>query len=350
MTTAQLSEAERPMSHTILRIAEGYRCSVCKQTWRSNPSSDCPGATVYQWKPWPAGMLTAKQMKEKRLIPGPLAGVIRYDKAADGSGWLKVYRESEAMPKPALTEKQIAASVKRKAAIEKSWYCANCGERLIDMREHRAGVCYDCQAKWQRERDRLRAGRDAYETLLKSDLRIWDSETTDLDGNFIEIAVIDLTGRVLFDRRLRPQCLIASGAYAVHGIRDEELASEPTFFDVFHELRDVLHGKPWLIYSAEFDSGHLYSEMHNSSYAAYYKAYPIKSPDIICAKEMYAEWYGEWHNYYKSYRWQKLTSACADLGIHVRESAHSAVGDCLRTLEVIYALADWYKAERDHHE
>jgi hypothetical protein len=60
---------------------------------------------------------------------------------------------------------------------------------------------------------------------------------------------------------------------------------------------------------------------------------------------MFATWYGEWHSYYRSYRWQTLDTAATTFDVQVDLPAHSALGDCLRTLDVMYGLADWYRKE-----
>ena len=327
--------------HTLMKIGGGWKCSVCSQKWDAKPRGDCLGVPVYSWDAWPTGMLTEKQMKAKRLIPGDVAALIRYSKAADGSGFLKVYRESDGTPKPARTEAQLAAAEKRKIAIKKRWTCNECGGEMHDMREYRGGMCFDCQDKWQRESDRQGAAEEARRLLLRDDLVIWDSETTDLNGEFVEIGAVDVRGRVLFNQRLRPSCLIAHGAYVVHGIRDEELATLPNIVEVWDELRSVLHNKTWAIYNVAFDTDRLHDAVSAngpySAYRPYFRAHPIDAVNTFCIMHMYAEFYGEWHNYHKSYKWQPLPS----VSIGAPHQAHSAVGDCLSTLDLIYHMADY---------
>jgi DNA polymerase-3 subunit epsilon len=43
----------------------------------------------------------------------------------------------------------------------------------------------------------------------------------------------------------------------------------------------------------------------------------------------HAEWVGEWNDYHGSFRWQKLVGG-----------DHSALGDCLATLETIRKMAE----------
>lgn len=328
--------------------ATEYRCTVCGGTWYALPIPyQCPGAPIYQWQPWPAGLFTRKQLAAKKLNPGPLAGVIRYDKSADGDGWLRLYRESEATPKPPLSPKRQAALAKAKAAAEAARRCQRCGCYLHSREELYAGICEVCEEVEMIERDRLDAAREAYELVCRGDFVVWDSETTDLDGRFVEIAAIDANGKMLLDQRIRPGCLIAPGAYDVHGIRDEDLVSAPSFAEIYPALRDVLHGKHWVIYNVAFDTGVLRSEVQTSEYAPHFARTPIKASEETCAMHLYAQWYGDYHDYHKSYTWQKLDDAARHFGIAVKAPAHSALGDCLRTLGLLYSMVDWYRTERE---
>lgn len=319
-----------------------WECETCGQTWKESPASKCPGAKVYSWDPWPKDLFTRKQLAAKKLNPGPLAGVIPYSKSADGDGWLRLYRMDEATPKPELSEKRKAALAKAQAAAEAARHCPQCGAYLYNRY---SVLCEQCEFKIQTESAQLGAAREAYDLICSGDFVVWDSETTDLGGRFIDLAVIDAYGKVLFESRVRPGCFITPGAYDVHGIPDETLISAPAFLDIYADLRRVLHGQHWVIYNSEFDTGILYNETHYTDHRYYYAYQPIEFRDVTCAMHLYAAFYGDWHNYYGNYRWQKLDSAVSRFGIDVSAPAHSALGDCLRTLEVLYSMADWYRNE-----
>jgi DNA polymerase-3 subunit epsilon len=49
----------------------------------------------------------------------------------------------------------------------------------------------------------------------------------------------------------------------------------------------------------------------------------------------YARFIGEWNSYYNSYKWQKLDGG-----------DHTALGDCLATLEVIRVMAGAIKIKK----
>jgi hypothetical protein len=83
---------------------------------------------------------------------------------------------------------------------------------------------------------------------------ILDTETTDLDGYIVEIAVLDAaTGQVLLDTLVSPGCPVEPGARWVHGITDEQLAGAPPLAEVMPRLLEVTAGRTVLAYNAGFD-------------------------------------------------------------------------------------------------
>jgi hypothetical protein len=84
---------------------------------------------------------------------------------------------------------------------------------------------------------------------------VLDTETTDLDGVVVEIAVIDAaTGQVLLDTLVNPDGVpVEPGARAVHGISDEELADAPRWADVVPDFLAAVDGRRILAYNAVFD-------------------------------------------------------------------------------------------------
>ncbi|NUT51057.1 MAG: 3'-5' exonuclease [Saccharothrix sp.] len=86
---------------------------------------------------------------------------------------------------------------------------------------------------------------------------ILDTETTDLWGSVIEIAVVDAcTGKVLLNTLVHPGDVpISPGAHAVHGLTLDALAGAPDWRKVMPKLRKVTRGRTILAYNAEFDRG-----------------------------------------------------------------------------------------------
>jgi hypothetical protein len=85
---------------------------------------------------------------------------------------------------------------------------------------------------------------------------ILDTETTDLDGYVVEVAVVDAaTGATLLDTLVDPGCPIQPGAQAVHGITAADVAGAPPLSEVLPELLTVTRGRTVLAYNAAFDAG-----------------------------------------------------------------------------------------------
>ncbi|MFT4061499.1 MAG: 3'-5' exonuclease [Edaphocola sp.] len=81
---------------------------------------------------------------------------------------------------------------------------------------------------------------------LQRPIAFFDLETTGVDAakdRIVEIAVIKLLpdgSRERYVRRLNPEMRIPAEASAIHGIYDEDVAHEPTFKQIAHELKQFL--------------------------------------------------------------------------------------------------------------
>nr|MDT0660800.1 3'-5' exonuclease [Micromonospora sp. DSM 115978] len=85
---------------------------------------------------------------------------------------------------------------------------------------------------------------------------ILDTETTDLHGAIVEIAVVDAaTGKVLLDTLVNPGLPIEPGAQAIHGISDADVVDAPTWDKVLPRLKRVTRGRQILAYNADYDAG-----------------------------------------------------------------------------------------------
>lgn len=157
-------------------------------------------------------------------------------------------------------------------------------------REARAAarrILSQMEAILDREREAAgeRADSWAREVLDDPATVILDSETTGLSSpvDFVEIAAVDATGKVLFEGLLRPVAhversvertedggvrvirergppvMVSEGAARVHGIGPERLRGAPSFVQVWPELRNVLRGRRVVVYNASYD-GRVWSE------------------------------------------------------------------------------------------
>jgi DNA polymerase-3 subunit epsilon len=150
---------------------------------------------------------------------------------------------------------------------------------------------------------------------------ILDSETCDLNGEIIELAIIDTQGKPLYNRRFLPLTTIQPGAQRVHGITLEMLTDEPRFADEYAVIRSILGtAQAVLIYNAPFDIRclNVTCELHTQ---------PPVNFRAGCIMRYYAQWVGQRSR--GQYKWQKLTGG-----------DHSALGDARAALAVLKAMAE----------
>lgn len=278
--------------------------------------------TYEKWDDIPDHLKTKTSLEKSglRLAPDqePVAQIRRWKKRRGQwhEYFYDLYNTSDAQPKRAISNAQQKALKKAQAAAKASWYCTSCGRRL-DTRDRKSFGCWRC-------RDKNEARKWAQQLLNNNDFVVMDTETTGLQGEIIELAIIDSNGNTLMNTRLNPRLTIEPGAIAVHGITNADLVSEPNFPQIYNKLTGILtSAQITIIYNAAFDTERL-------AFTCSLHHLPKIQYKSECAMEWYAQYYGQWSHYYKSYKWQPLISG-----------DHSALGDCLATLELIkYMAAD----------
>ncbi|MDX2137955.1 MAG: 3'-5' exonuclease [Chloroflexota bacterium] len=176
--------------------------------------------------------------------------------------------------------------------------------------------------------------------ILRRNPLILDTETTGLqDGEIVQISVIDRAGIVHLNTLVKPVHGIPQDASDVHGITEEMVAAAPGWGRVSYDLIKLLAGRDVVIYNAVYDR----KMMHRSAeHAGLPKVDWKQLATFHCAMEMYAQFFGNWNSYRKSYTWVALSRACQNENVDLSKitaPAHSALGDCLRTLALIEAMA-----------
>ncbi|MBX3082799.1 MAG: 3'-5' exonuclease [Anaerolineae bacterium] len=161
---------------------------------------------------------------------------------------------------------------------------------------------------------------------------ILDTETTGLeDGEIVQIAIISSDRQPLLETLVKPVNPIPDGARRIHGISDEMVASAPSWRAIRDQVISIITGQNVVIYNAIYDR----KMMHRSDEYAQLPRMDYKQfATFHCAMLAYAEFWGDWNSYFRSYRWQKLSDAARQQHIQVID-AHTALGDCLMTWEVI---------------
>lgn len=177
---------------------------------------------------------------------------------------------------------------------------------------------------------------DPFFAAIQGDFVILNYETTDLDGEPVQIGVIDYTGKELINTYIRPvKRDIDPEAAALHGIAADRVKDAPTFADIYDKLRGALHGKTVVAYNAAFEGKitRLTCQLYDL---------PIIEPKSWqCAMLMYAA-----HNPEKltpwgaKGGWWKLTEALKQEGLTPSSDAHDALADVRMTLQLIQCLQE----------
>lgn len=308
--------------------------------------------------PWfdqvPDHLKTRNQLAEQGLRPGgPVVAQVVWKR---GKRWADLYDVNAAQPKQEATPAQLAALEKARAAQRLCYVCGTDIGQALWARFRPERDCPKCSEEHmqsirkRRQADAREAARHARSWLGSKRTVILDTETTDLSGYLMQIAVIDTSGAVLLDTFVNPQAPIEPGAYAVHRISAEMVADAPTFAQIEPELRSVLGGRRIVTYNASFDREILRNELmrlygppresYSTSYeerVAWSDAYKAASAHADtwlrrrrwrCAMHAYAAWVGDWSSYHGSYRWHPLIGG-----------DHSALGDCRACLAVLWRMA-----------
>ena len=159
----------------------------------------------------------------------------------------------------------------------------------------------------------------------KSNYVILDTETTGLGKNdvILQLGLIDLDGNVLMDTLIRPskRKRFSASATAIHGLSMASVKNAPTFAEIYAEFKRAIGKRELLIYNAVFDGRMLDQTVEQDEI-------DLETFNATCIMNLYNGYVGEWNSYHNSIKWQKLPGG-----------DHSAVGDCLATLEIIKKMA-----------
>ena len=279
------------------------------------------------WQDVPENLKTRSALKKMGLRPQ------RNQKpAAIKTHWhwktpdYELYEVSECHPYK-LSERQRAALEQAREKSLQSRTCKSCGY-VEELGAHyrnkvyvRHGLCPYCRERRRHKEDHNDAIQWAQETLQRPNVLILDSETTDLYGEIIELAIINLAGETLYNGRFKPLSAISPEATAVHGMTAESLAQEPLFSQEHETIKQLLTSAGlMLIYNAEFDVTRLWKtrEIHGLEHFEF---------EADCLMVWYAAYVNHWSSYWKSYRWQALNGG------------HSALADCRAALAVLQEMA-----------
>lgn len=281
--------------------------------------ADAPGIPTYPWfdrVPPDPPLRTTTQLRQEGLRPGgPVVAQVVWTRRGKVVRRYDLYRLDQAKPKRSMTDAQAAALAKAQVAQRTCQVCGTVYERPITKQ-----LCGRCRERARRN--------DLAETaatwILDPHAVMLDTETTDLDGYLVQVAIIDMTGAVLLSTLINPDAPITPEATAIHGISESDIATAPRFADMFDQLCAILCGKRIVTYNVAFDKRILQGDVSRMGLDA--KAW-ARGATWGCAMELYSEWCGDWSDYYHDYRYQPLPGG-----------DHSALGDCRATLQLLHRI------------
>lgn len=164
--------------------------------------------------------------------------------------------------------------------------------------------------------------------LIPDNTLIIDTETTGFgtDDEVVELAVIDLTGRTIYESLFKSLKPLSTEASKVNGLVDADLADAPDYREEYQTLSTLCAGRPLLGYFPEYDMRLLKQthELHAKGLTCIWE-----EAELIDAKAL-AMGYLNMQKY-------SLEAVCRCLGKTGKE-AHWARADCEWTLWLIEAL------------
>lgn len=173
--------------------------------------------------------------------------------------------------------------------------------------------------------------------LRQSEPLFLDTETTAKErerGELVEIAIVDLAGRVLLDTLVKPLGSIAAEAQQVHGITPTQLAPYPTWSHYHGQVQSLLFGRHVVAYNAPFDQK---AVVHSCALHSLPEPMTAQWHDLM---RLYAAWHGTWLPSRRSYRWHSLRAAVEQCGLAGEINYHRARGDAEAARRVFLYLAE----------
>lgn len=345
------------MKHSLQQHFAYWLCTVCRQSWKGVPVSECPGAEVVE--SWEAaatnGLLTRTQLHKLRLAPAPGAEPAALKKHY--KGYYELFRKEVAVALPAKDERRQGHA--RQAALTRRT-CSSCGDvveaegELIRRRDficetdpdHKR-LCWDCYGEaWRAVEDRRIAVVRAELVGMFADPAGWavlDFETCGLDEPAVlEVAVVAGDGTVLFDELVDPRHPIDPAAQGVHRLTLVDVFGRPSWPATLPRLKATLAraGVAVLVAWGEFEDLVIRWEGRRDPHARWRVA-------IVDLMDWWRELQPDPPRIVERRRRRdddqppphvSLSEACHALG--VSPGTHRARPDCLATLGVLRKLLE----------
>jgi DNA polymerase-3 subunit epsilon len=178
----------------------------------------------------------------------------------------------------------------------------------------------------------------AQERLADANTVILDLESTGLlhqdpETEIVQICILNIHGRPLFNMMLKPSQPMRDEVVAIHKITNEQIINQPIFPQIAKIIAFILKDKHVVSWNMDFDWRLL---VHM------FKKYDLEKPEVAglsCAMDRYSEWAGEWSAKKEGFKWQRLPNFTGS-------ASHDAFNDCENALKAMQKMAGEFNEER----
>lgn len=197
----------------------------------------------------------------------------------------------------------------------------------------------------QRHAEERRYLRMAWELARQAPI-IFDTETTGIgrDSEIVEIAFVDLAGRVWFESLVKPSRPIPADSTRIHGITDSDVAGSLNIFSLLPEIVGVLQDRIITSYNLEFDSNAFLRSLNSWEHLPhtwdYVRSLTSKWSHGSCIMKIFSGWYGEWSDRRNDYNYKSLREATERLRVGPPTPEHRAKGDALAAARILASMAE----------
>lgn len=182
----------------------------------------------------------------------------------------------------------------------------------------------------------------AKEAVNSGDLLCIDTETTNLNGQVIEISLVCAkTASVLYSSFVKATESISDEAFAVHGISEKDIENAPSFEQVATEIAKFFtEDKRWTAFNIKFDYKAMLNSAHDEddydSCRVLPDCYNWLEQKTFCAMyDIAAPFFGSTNKYGSI----SLANAMGCCGVEFEGKAHSASADAVATVRVLQYVA-----------
>ncbi|MFG0448349.1 exonuclease domain-containing protein [Vibrio sp. YQ_11] len=172
-------------------------------------------------------------------------------------------------------------------------------------------------------------------TFIEQDILVLDTETTDLEGVVIQVALVSLKDcKPIYQSLVHTDEPISDGAFRVHGISAEQLKDAPPFSVVAQEISELLGKRGWTAFNARFDTDALLRSIIDNKDAKRYAW--IRNNRAMCTMYCIAVPRFGATNKYGTISLANSVAACS---LSWEGTAHDATSDAVMTARMISHIA-----------